>query len=495
MNEQTQSILNHQDLLHINDTAELLGVSTATVRNWVKSGALPLNSHSHYVFNKKEVEQFKLKLHTGQLEKLNKRANKIKSKKIFFPQEYTQNKTDQEILSPIIMFIQKHNIDISQALFFLSLNFLKKQQLITTKEWKDIIQEKERGISNSYKEDVKHESSVIKNPLNIYGMDIDPIAIKIARLNILVKFKDNSWTPNIFHKNALIDIENYSLFHRAHEKPVNNFNLIATNPPWGAHFSKKDKNTLRNIYPEINSFESFSYFIKKSLNQLCDQGIAVFILPESILNVKAHKDIREIILRKFEVIKIIKLGRVFKNVFTPVIRLDLKKLNYEKKLTVKSFPSHQSARGYTNHPVALEKETNKNSIKYLPKNQVLIQHKTKKHKINQMRWFCNLDFVFDVNIDPFDYALISKIYKKNHLTLKNKADWALGIVTGDNKKFVSRFKKIGYEPIYTGKEVQKFILSKPSYYIDFQPDKFQQVAKINKYRAEKNSFTDLSQNS
>ena len=551
----------HQKLLNINNTAKVLGVSTATVRNWAKAGALPLHNHSHYVFDKKTVEKFKSKILTGQLEKLTKRANKVKSQKKIIPIEYINNKQDPVILVPIILFVQKHSIDISTALFLLSLNFLKKQKILTKIEFNNIIQGKGIHCSNrqikkeitawlseintnnllkrfaflldcalpdttdclgvlyqsllfegkksengSYYtpahivHDIVREyvlanskildpccgtgqfllafSDVIQDPLNIYGMDRDPIAIKIARLNILIRFKNKTFIPNIVLKDALFDIENYSLFHQATDKRTNNFDIIATNPPWGAHFSKKDKNILKNIYPEISSFESFAYFIEKSLNQLCNQGVASFILPESILNVKTHKDIREIILRKSKIIKIIRLGQVFKNIFTSVIRLDLKK----RGATDEVFPFYSKDKKQETHALGIKQRSNKTSI-YKKTDQVLIQNNTKRYKINQIRWACNLDFIFDIDMGPLDQAIIQKIYNTNHTTLQNKADWALGIVTGNNKQFISNSKKLGYEPIYKGKEVQKFTLSKPSCFIYFRPDKFQQIAEVEKYQS------------
>ena len=69
----------------------------------------------------------------------------------------------------------------------------------------------------------------------------------------------------------------------------------------------------------------YAFFLKKSVDLLHDNGVISFILPESILNVKTHKDIREIILKNTQIEKIVYLTRVFKNVFTPVIRLDLRR--------------------------------------------------------------------------------------------------------------------------------------------------------------------------
>ncbi len=68
-------------------------------------------------------------------------------------------------------------------------------------------------------------------------------------------------------------------------------------------------------------------------------------------------------------------------------------------------------------------------------------------------------------------------------TLKNNADWALGIVTGDNKKFIKNTRDEGYEEIFKGKDINKYSLSDASNYIKFEPEKFQQVAPVEKYRA------------
>ena len=70
-----------------------------------------------------------------------------------------------------------------------------------------------------------------------------------------------------------------------------------------------------------------------------------------------------------------------------------------------------------------------------------------------------------------------------HKTLKNNAEWALGIVTGDNKKYISKKNINGMEPIYKGSDVNPYRLSAPNSYIAFQPELFQQVAPEYKYRA------------
>ena len=86
-------------------------------------------------------------------------------------------------------------------------------------------------------------------------------------------------------------------------------------------------------------------------------------------------------------------------------------------------------------------------------------------------------------MNSLDSKIIDRVYNWNHQNLKGKALWALGIVTGDNRKFISTNNTIDREPIYRGRDVNKFVLNKPSYYIKFEPENFQQVAPIKYYRA------------
>ncbi len=530
----------HKEILNIENTADILGISTATVRNWIKSGQLPTyNKNNNYFFYKTDVEKIKSKLLSGELEKLNKRANKIKAKRTFIPEEHIKAQTNFDEFNHVINFIQKNNIKTTIALFLLSLNLLKKEKILLTINFQDIEKGKElfftnkqiqeeinlwlsdfrsenikphfsflldcrlpeqrdilgifyqsllfegkKSQSGSYytpsnivndiiKDYVKKDSKVldpccgtgqfllafadiVKNPLNIYGIDYDKTAVRIAKLNILIKFKNKNFAPNIFCTDTLFDISNDDWF--GFHQNIKKFDVIATNPPWGVHFSKAEIKRLKSLYPQITSFESFSYFLTKSLSWLRRSGVVSFILPESILNVRTHKDIREIILKNFQIKKIVYLNRIFKNVFTPVIRLDLGKNNKKTK-------------------------------------QTAIHNTNKKYKVQQIKWLKNHDFIFDIHSNNFDSKVIDKIYKIKHTTLENKASWALGIVTGNNKKFITAESKPGFEPIYKGKDIKKFVLDKPSSYIQFQPQKFQQVAPEEKYRVkEKLIYKFISKN-
>ncbi len=261
-----------EKILNIEETAELLGISTATVRNWVKCRQIPTHKKKNkHFFYRSDIEKIKLKLATGELKKLNKRANKLKARRVFIPKELMKTQANFNEFNRIISFIKKNNIKTTTALFLLSLNFLKKERILLKTSIKDIIENKnglfanqkiqkeikawllglknqdilpyfsflldcdlpeqrdilgifyqsllfegEKSQNGSYyspsnivndiiTDYVKKDSKVldpccgtgqfllayadiVENPLNIYGMDCDKTAVRIARINILTKF-------------------------------------------------------------------------------------------------------------------------------------------------------------------------------------------------------------------------------------------------------------------------------------------------------------------
>ncbi|OGF26602.1 hypothetical protein A2242_01485 [Candidatus Falkowbacteria bacterium RIFOXYA2_FULL_47_9] len=338
-------------ILNLEKTASFLGISTATVRNWVKSGYLQTyNEDKGYFFHLSEIENIKTNIANGNLNKLNGRANKSKAERTFIPDEYLKGGTNIDTLTSIINFVAENNIDISASLFLLSLNLLKKEDIISNITIEDImggknfifaneqieeemtawlshiktseiksnydfllkcsmpnqrdilgfiyqslLLEGKKSQNGSYytpeiivneiiKDYVKKDSKAldpccgtgqfllafadtIENPKNIYGIDIDEIAVRIARLNILIKYKNQNFAPNIVCKNTIFEIGNHDLFS-LNDENIRDFDIIATNPPWGVHFSKSDTEWLKTSFPKITSFESFSYFLKKSIDLL-----------------------------------------------------------------------------------------------------------------------------------------------------------------------------------------------------------------------------------
>lgn len=183
----------------------------------------------------------------------------------------------------------------------------------------------------------------------------------------------------------------------------------------------------------------------KSFSLLKDNGKSIFVLPESILNVAVHRDIRKFILEHFNIETINFIGKPFSGVLTDTIIL---KLN--KSLCLSS-------------------------------NSILLSKENKKFVITQDVYKKNSNYNFSF-MDEKDDKLLAKIYAQDYLTLKDSL-WALGIVTGNNKKYVTDTCQEGSETIYTGKDIQRYKLLPATKFINYDRDKFQQVASEEIYRA------------
>lgn len=267
----------------------------------------------------------------------------------------------------------------------------------------------------------------ITHPENIFGVERDPIAAFIAKINLILKYKQVVFSPNIFCEDFL---QNTPIFD-ANTK----FDFIATNPPWGS----KSKITV----DYIDSSESFAQFFVKSYNILQKNGEINFLFPESILNVGIHKNIREFILKNQDLIQIRKFSTPFTGVVTKFISMIFKK----GKITDKIQIIDNNETFYLNY-----------SAFHLTENQV-----------------------FSL-IKPEEELIIKSVLKKSTYSLKN-SQWGLGIVTGNNKEKLATIPQSDFEKIYTGKEIEKYTLKDAKYYILYDRKSFQQVAKDEIYRA------------
>ncbi len=437
-------------------------ISNATIRNWSK---LDYSANS----------------------KLNSRANKKLSKKVIVPIEYFSNANNIKVVENISECIRRLKCDIFDALYSLSINILTKQNLIdkphvqqTLTEYanhnlinellniflpndeKDILgtiyqsllSEGEKNITGTYYTtnsitanmtenlDFSHEETffdpccgsgafllALKNvkPYQIFGADINPIAVMLAKVNLLLKYADYEFTPQVYCYDYL---ENSNIIK-------DKYNYIITNPPWGVTSS------VKSISNTIVSKESFSLFFEKAYYQLKDDGIIRFLFPESILNVKAHKDIREYILHNGDLQQIYFYSNTFNGVTTKIIDLLHKKAPQTPSVSIRK----------------------NNSTTIIPKT-VFSQTENS---------------VFSI-LNKEDISIIEKVKKRGKYNLGNSI-WALGVVTGDNKTKLIPHPENGFEKIYTGKEIMPYRLKPAKNYIYYDRKQLQQVAKEEYYRA------------
>lgn len=446
---------------------EKYGISDATLRNWEK-------------------------LNTKTTGRLTTRANKRKSKKRILPMEYISNKDNIAFVQNTLDYIDENDIEITSAILSLGISLLKRENLYTCRHVTDVLeeyidivvidelvsfnlptdefdilgliyqsylQEGKKNIIGSYYTPQKIAYNMTKDfdlshgelffdpccgsgaflltvsasePKQIFGVDNDKVAVLISKINMLLKYRDVEFIPQIYCVDFLMG---YSVIqqHPIFEK---NFDYIATNPPWGA------MDDYSNIYA-ITSKETFSYFFVKAFEQLKENGTIRFLFPESILNVKVHKDIRKFILDRAGLVSIATYDDMFSGVTTKYV--DIECSNRANRSTF------------------------------------VVCAGDKKRTVEIKTVYETENLIFNLLSDD-DLSIVRIVKDRGKNSLQNST-WALGVVTGDNKGRLFPEWHEGMEKIYTGKEIQPYVLRPAKNYILYDKANLQQVAKEEIYRA------------
>lgn len=269
-------------------------------------------------------------------------------------------------------------------------------------------------------------------PENIYGYDIDPIAVDITKKRILLETGYNS--ENIKCENFLYNEESIE------------FDYIYTNPPWGKKISKDEKNIINKKF-NINANDTCVMFYFVILQRLKEGGKLGLILPDSFFNIGSFRNARESIL-KYDVTSLKHYGQPFEELaFVGCVGFTLIK--------------NEKYNEYINC------EYNKNKF-IRTRNSFIKNPKT----------------IFNLNVKNEEADIIEYILSRDdYITLENNARWGLGIMTGNNNKFITEKEDNGYTPIFRGCDLEKDNIKPCSRYILNDLSKCQQVAPIDMYMA------------
>ncbi len=262
---------------------------------------------------------------------------------------------------------------------------------------------------------------------NIYGFDVDEVAVEISRRRI--KELTGYDSPNI---------QQLDFLQVAHEKNLR-FDFIFTNPPWGKKNGSKNK-----LWGLGRGLDICATFYFASLKSLKKGGILGFLLPEAFFNIASFQVARESML-SHEISEFKHFGRVFKGLLTPAVGVVLKKNlasdNYQIKCSIGDKCHLRSS----------------NSFKKNPKK------------------------IFNMLCTYQEEKVIARLFETPHKNLKGHVISGLGIVTGNNKKHVAKEPKAGWLEIYTGADIDKGQLKSATRYISGDFEAYQQVAPLETY--------------
>ncbi|MGB7532429.1 MAG: N-6 DNA methylase, partial [Halobacteriota archaeon] len=187
---------------------------------------------------------------------------------------------------------------------------------------------------------------------NIFGVDIDPQAVEVTKLSLLLKVLENesresidqqvklglegvlpNLESNIKCGNSLIgpdfyDAEQGTLFGEAEMRRINvfdwnddvkgfgeimkrgGFDCVIGNPPWGASLLDEELKYLRGRHSQIiiRMIDSFMFFLHKSTQLLSKLGILGMIIPSTFLTQVDNQNLRRLFINNFHVNIVINLG-------------------------------------------------------------------------------------------------------------------------------------------------------------------------------------------
>jgi len=263
------------------------------------------------------------------------------------------------------------------------------------------------GVSATYSKKV----DIVKN--NIYGVDLDPKAVEIAQLNLLLKIAERGRRLPVLRKNikcgnSLINDEKISeeFFKWKDEfKDImteGGFDIAIGNPPWSSKISKTENKLIaRKIGLSEKNINICSLFIIESLKKIKNGGFFGFLLPKVVIKNKIYVPIRKEILENYNIKEIVDFGQ-FPGVASDAIALIIEK----------------------------SKKKTKTKITFFEDNKIV-----KQNKIDQKIFHEIPSFVFSLSITPEIYKIIRKI-NKNSYKLGNLFKIKRGIELGQRSKIV-----------------------------------------------------------
>ncbi|MBO6164119.1 MAG: N-6 DNA methylase, partial [Lachnospiraceae bacterium] len=302
---------------------------------------------------------------------------------------------------------------------------------------------------------------------NIYGCDLDPLAIAITRINMALR--DPACPRSLLH-------DHFTVRDFLHDGPApGTFHCILGNPPWGYAFTPEEKLKLKKAFSvPRRTLESAALFTLQALSCLAPGGELAFVLPESLLSVAAHAPFRRHLRGTCAVRTADYLGEAFGGVQCPSVILHLQKQDVDK-CTDLSASEEWSSVG-----IRICKEGSAFTI--------------------QTPQPLNADELF-LPVPDEDSRLLQKLscMPGTH-TLQEGADFALGIVTGDNRHYVrdardpkdaqdlkdaqdQKDTSSPWRPVLTGQDILPFLSRAPQRELFYAPDRFQQMASPEIYLA------------
>ena len=182
------------------------------------------------------------------------------------------------------------------------------------------------------------------------------------------------------------------------------FDIVIGNPPWGALFDKPEKEYIKKYNCFEGNYESYFFFIERSLSLLHTQGLLSFITPDSWLQIPQARKLREIVSKFSDFNLIVSLPtKVFDSVSANTIIFLLSKSKNKISAKIKIMDTKA------------------------PLTQLINGGFKQEYKISNQQFSNSNNYVINIFQNKEIYDLLSKIFK-NTIKASECLDVMQGIV-------------------------------------------------------------------
>jgi len=294
-----------------------------------------------------------------------------------------------------------------------------------------------QGARGQYLLTTKEKKRILLN--NIFGVDIDPQAVEVTKLSLLLKVLENETEETINkHKINAFDweIEFPQIFKNG------GFDIVIGNPPWvQSKFMERHQKRYYelNYKTMIKQYDIFNGFVEKGLQLLKADCFLGYILPNRFLTNLDYELFRKYILQTCSISEIVDLGEhIFEGVEMPCLIMIVKKERQEMK---------------RKNNIIITKI----SVKDLQKGQY------KELKIPQKRFYNEKFNIFTIyqseGINKILYKIESKSEKLSYF-VKN----ARGVEIGKKSPLLN-WQKLdkSYVPFLAGEDIGRYVIYRHRY--------------------------------
>ena len=294
---------------------------------------------------------------------------------------------------------------------------------------------------------------------NLFGIEINEQIARVCKMNMIIH--DDGHT-NIISADSLDNIEKHTKINSQFKK--GNFDIILTNPPFGAKVLINEKKYLKDYQLGLNNGKERAaqstevLFIERCFEYLKEGGRMAIVLPDGILTNATLQYVRDFIMNNFKINAIVSIPQTAFSHYGAGVKCSLLFLTKSTKNKENDdiFMAQAEYVGYD----ATGREIEQNDLNEIFNNYKNFIEK-KNFKLNDKCFLIKFNSIkSNKRIDAFYYSLGNIFYKSKKFENKKLSD-LVNIQKGET--ITNDTKEDGNIPVIAGGQIPAYYNNKSNY--------------------------------